>query len=66
MDVVAVDAVTCDTVVLRWRQRFATPVAGISVLKAVFNNDDWRVAAVGTEFNSLAYPRDFGRVDDGV
>ncbi|KAI0454261.1 hypothetical protein F5B21DRAFT_504547 [Xylaria acuta] len=63
MDVVAVDAVTCDTVVLRWTQRrVGTTIAGISVLQAVAEDDDWRVRRVWEEFNGLAVLRSFEEV----
>lgn len=57
MDVVAVVAVTCDTVVLRWTQRWAddaAEISGISVLVAVASDDDWRIRRVWEEFNGLA------------
>ncbi|KAK8106983.1 uncharacterized protein PG998_008996 [Apiospora kogelbergensis] len=59
----AVDAVTCDTVVLRWTQTFGNPpkpAQGISILVNVRANDkkddaDWKLKTLYTEFNSLTY-----------
>ncbi|GAP92828.1 hypothetical protein SAMD00023353_8700180 [Rosellinia necatrix] len=67
LDVLDVLAVTCDTVTLRWSLRLAAAAAndgsdgplpdvlGVSVLRAVMEEDDWRVGGVWTEFNSWAY-----------
>ncbi|KAI0466066.1 hypothetical protein F4859DRAFT_519415 [Xylaria cf. heliscus] len=63
MDIVAVDAVTCDTVVLRWTQRWTdTSITGISVLVAVAEDDDWRIRRVWEEFNGLAVLRSIQEV----
>ncbi|KAI8625102.1 hypothetical protein F5Y19DRAFT_479976 [Xylariaceae sp. FL1651] len=63
LNITSVDATTCDTVVLRWTQEFGAiskPVAGISVLVACMQDDDWRIKAVHTEFNSVIYWQDMG------
>ncbi|CAJ2510656.1 Uu.00g062810.m01.CDS01 [Anthostomella pinea] len=68
LDVKSVDAITCDTVVLRWTQTFgesAQPVAGMTVLVAFKggdddDDDDWKLKTVYTEFNSLIYLHDIG------
>ncbi|KAI1750426.1 hypothetical protein F4782DRAFT_509697 [Xylaria castorea] len=63
MDVVAVVAVTCDTVVLRWTQRWVgTSIAGISVLVAEDEDDDWRIRRVYEEFNGFAVLESFQEV----
>ncbi|KAI0443985.1 hypothetical protein F4803DRAFT_512850 [Xylaria telfairii] len=57
MDVAAVVAVSCDTVVLRWTQRWAddpAEISGISVLVAIAEDDDWKIRRVWEEFNGLA------------
>ncbi|KAI3317567.1 hypothetical protein HD806DRAFT_526930 [Xylariaceae sp. AK1471] len=63
LKITSVDAVTCDTVALRWTQTFGTPaksVAGITVLVARMENDDWRLKTIYTEFNSMVYVQDIG------
>ncbi|KAK7978399.1 hypothetical protein PG996_004447 [Apiospora saccharicola] len=54
----SVNAVTCDTIVLRWTQIFgnpAKPVQGISILVNVFEKGGWKLKTLYTEFNSLTY-----------
>lgn len=61
--VTSVNAVTCDTIVLRWTQTFgaaALPAAGISILGFVCESRDWKLKTVYTEFNSLVYFQDVG------
>ncbi|KAI0859973.1 hypothetical protein F4860DRAFT_238768 [Xylaria cubensis] len=68
MDVVAVVAVTCDTVVLRWTQRWSdgTEIAGISILVAEDEGDgnggEWKIRRVYEEFNGFAVLGSFGEV----
>lgn len=61
--VTSINAVTCDTVVLRWTQTFGVadlPAAGISILGFVCESDAWKLKTVYTEFNSLIYFQDIG------
>lgn len=67
--VTSVNAVTCDTVVVRWTQvvpgGVGLPVAGISILGFVCEDgeekeDEWQLKTLYTEFNSLVYFRDVG------
>ncbi|KAK8863448.1 hypothetical protein PGQ11_009683 [Apiospora arundinis] len=56
----SVNAVTCDTVVLRWTQTFGNPAdpkpaQGISILVLVHKDGDWKLKTLFTEFNSLTY-----------
>ncbi|KAK8086066.1 hypothetical protein PG994_001040 [Apiospora phragmitis] len=55
----SVNAVTCDTIVLRWTQTFGNPPApaqGISILVVVFDKSKgWQLKTLYTEFNSLTY-----------
>lgn len=63
LEVTSVNAVTCDTVVLRWTQAFGLadlPAAGISILGFVCEGGDWKLKTVYTEFNSLIYFQDVG------
>ncbi|KAI1734564.1 hypothetical protein F4680DRAFT_437917 [Xylaria scruposa] len=65
MDVVAVVAVTCDTVVFRWTQRWAdadVEIAGISVLVAEDEDGEWKIRRVYEEFNGLAVLGSFAEV----
>lgn len=55
----SVDAVTCDTIVLRWTQTFGNPakpepVQGISILVTAFEKGAWKLKTLYTEFNSLS------------
>ncbi|KAH9883464.1 hypothetical protein F4778DRAFT_662572 [Xylariomycetidae sp. FL2044] len=61
--VTAVDAFTCDTVVLRWTQTFGNtprPVAGITVLVVKKVDDAWKFQTIFTEFNSIVYLENLG------
>lgn len=61
--VTSVNAVTCDTVVLRWTQTFGEadlPAAGISILGFVCEGGEWKLKTLYTEFNSLVYFQDVG------
>lgn len=61
--VTSVNAVTCDTVVIRWTQTFGAkslPAAGISILTFVCEGGEWKLKTVYTEFNSLVYFQDIG------
>lgn len=62
--VTSVNAVTSDTIVLRWTQTFgnpALPAAGISILGFECADDGcWKLKTVYTEFNSLIYFEDTG------
>lgn len=61
--VTTINAVTHDTIVLRWTQAFgeaALPVAGISILKFVCQGHQWKLTQVYTEFNSAVYVEDIG------
>ncbi|KAK7949246.1 uncharacterized protein PG986_010132 [Apiospora aurea] len=60
----SVNAVTCDTIVLRWTQTFgnpAQPAQGISILVNAFESNKgekekgWKLKTLYTEFNSLTY-----------
>ncbi|KAK8040046.1 hypothetical protein PG993_008457 [Apiospora rasikravindrae] len=55
----SVNAVTCDTIVLRWTQTFgnpAKPAQGISILVNAFDGKKgWQLKTLYTEFNSLTY-----------
>ncbi|KAI0545476.1 hypothetical protein F4679DRAFT_561072 [Xylaria curta] len=63
MDVVAVVAVTCDTVVFRWRQRWTdVEIGGVSILVAEDEGGEWKVRRVYEEFNGLAALGSFGEV----
>ncbi|KAI0425162.1 hypothetical protein F5Y09DRAFT_322443 [Xylaria sp. FL1042] len=67
MEVVFIIADTCDSVVMGWTQDFdGVRVGGVSVLAAVMDDDDWRVASVVMEFNSAAYIRGHGGVCNGT
>ncbi|KAI0020360.1 hypothetical protein F4780DRAFT_742120 [Xylariomycetidae sp. FL0641] len=58
-----IDAVTCDTVTLRWTQTFGAnnqPVQGISVLFASKQDGEWKLSKILTEFNSLVYLQNLG------
>ncbi|KAK7920076.1 hypothetical protein PG985_008098 [Apiospora marii] len=59
----SVNAVTCDTIVLRWTQTFgkpANPVQGISILVNIFEKNAWKLKTLYTEFNSLTYFQNTG------
>lgn len=59
----SINAVTCDTVVLRWTQTFGQadlPIAGISILVFVCEVGEWKLKTLYTEFNSLVYIEDAG------
>jgi hypothetical protein len=59
----SVNAVTSDTIVLRWTQTFGAanqPVAGISILVVEWNNGVWQLKTIYTEFNSLTYFTNIG------
>ncbi|KAJ4403854.1 hypothetical protein N0V82_010588 [Gnomoniopsis sp. IMI 355080] len=59
----SINAVTCDTVVLRWTQTFgeaSLPIAGISILGFVCEGGQWKLQTLYTEFNSLVYIEDAG------
>lgn len=63
--VATVNAVTRDTIVLRWTQTFGQanlPVAGISILTFVCSQEDqeWKLGTLYTEFNSIVYFEDLG------
>lgn len=57
--VTSTNAVTCDTIVLRWTQTFgnpAQPVSGISILVVVpDDHGDFKLKTLYTEFNSYTY-----------
>lgn len=58
-----INAVTKDTVVLRWTQTFGVadePVAGISILTFVCQGGQWKLTKLYTEFNSAVYVEDIG------
>lgn len=58
-----INAVTRDTIVLRWTQTFGEanePVAGISVLTFVCQGGKWKLSKLYAEFNSLVYFEDIG------
>lgn len=58
-----VNAVTCDTIVIRWTQTFGQanlPVAGISILGFVCEGGEWKLQTIYTEFNTLIYIEDAG------
>jgi hypothetical protein len=58
LNILQTNAVTCDTIVIRWILEFpepALPVQGLSVLILEFNNGCWQLLEVYTEFNSLTY-----------
>lgn len=59
----SVNAVTCDTIVLRWTQSFGEanlPIAGISILGFVCEGGEWTLQTIYTEFNTLVYIEDAG------
>lgn len=62
--VATVNAVTRDTIVLRWTQTFGQanlPVAGISILTFVCQEgQEWKLGTLYTEFNSIVYFEDLG------
>lgn len=56
-------AVTHDTAVIRYTQTFGAaglPVAGISILRFVCEDAQWKLKTIWTEFNSLVYSEDIG------
>lgn len=58
-----INAVTRDTIVLRWIQTFGEanePVAGISILTFVCQGGEWKLSKLYAEFNSLVYFEDIG------
>jgi hypothetical protein len=65
LNITSIDAITCDTVTLRWTQTLGTPVkpvAGIAVLVAKMESDDWRLKTIYQEFNSMVYVQDIGGI----
>ncbi|ORY58502.1 uncharacterized protein BCR38DRAFT_305352, partial [Pseudomassariella vexata] len=61
--VTSINAVTCDTLVLRWTQTFGPsnqPVAGISILILIWDEAKWKLKTLYTEFNSLTYFQNTG------
>lgn len=59
----SINAVTCDTVVLRWTQTFGQadlPISGISILVFACEGGEWKLKTLYTEFNSLVYIEDAG------
>ncbi|EXJ88960.1 hypothetical protein A1O3_02024 [Capronia epimyces CBS 606.96] len=63
-ELLAIEAVTCDTIALRWKTGLQPePVKGITILKAENtknNNDTWQIKTIYTEFNSASWVRDIG------
>lgn len=58
-----INAVTKDTVVIRWTQTFGAanePVAGISILTFVCQGGQWKLTKLYAEFNSAVYVEDIG------
>lgn len=62
--VLAIDAVTCDTIALRWLIPLPpNPIKGITILKAENSQgdaDSWQIKTIFTEFNSIAWLTDIG------
>lgn len=63
--VLAIDAVTCDTIAFRWNASVAArrlPVQGINILNAVKsdNTGNWMISKVFSEFNSAAWIVNYG------
>ncbi|KAL2395257.1 hypothetical protein ABEF93_002811 [Exophiala dermatitidis] len=60
----AIDAVTCDTIALRWVVGLQPePAKGITILKAENpkqQKDTWQIKTIYTEFNSIAWLKDIG------
>lgn len=60
----AIDAVTCDTIALRWLVGLQPePVKGITILKASNaqgQKDTWQIKTIFTEFNSISWLKDIG------
>ncbi|EXJ95063.1 hypothetical protein A1O1_00181 [Capronia coronata CBS 617.96] len=60
----AIEAVTCDTIALRWLAGLQPePVKGITILKAEnprAQKDTWQIKTIFTEFNSASWVKDIG------
>lgn len=63
-ELLAIEAVTCDTIALRWVVGLQPePAKGITILKAEnprAKKDTWQIKTIFTEFNSISWLKDFG------
>jgi hypothetical protein len=61
---VAIEAITCDTIALRWNATLPPEtVKGITILKASNSQgkaDTWQIKTIFTEFNSISWLKDIG------
>jgi hypothetical protein len=63
VEILSVDAVTCDTIGLQWKASFGAamlPSKGITILKTVKEDGMWKIKSIDVEFNALTWLLDMG------
>ena len=63
IDILSVDAVTCDTVALQWKSTFGAanlPSKGLTIMKMGFEDAVWKIRSIEVEFNALTWLLNMG------
>ncbi|KAK4442370.1 hypothetical protein QBC34DRAFT_363918 [Podospora aff. communis PSN243] len=63
IEILSVDAVTCDTVALQWKSTFGAanlPSKGITIMKMGFEDAIWKIRSIEVEFNALTWLLNMG------
>jgi len=63
IDILSVDAITCDTVALQWKSTFGEanlPSKGLTIMKMGFEDAIWKIRSIEVEFNALTWLLNMG------